>query len=93
MLTTIPSIQLTDPVADAVLLVVVASLVDVLIVAVFTNVAPEVSVVFNTQVTINIPPLLAGNAPRAKLVADIVTCPFIVSVMSTSFATLPQLFP
>jgi hypothetical protein len=81
------------PVAIALLLPVAFSILDVLIVAVFTKFVHEVSVAVSVPVRIIVPPLPAGSVPRLKFVVGNCTCPFMISNRFTLSADFPQLFP
>ena len=93
MLTLMPALQTTVPVAIDLLFPVAVSVLVVVMLAVFTNVVPEVSVAFNVPVKMMVPPLPAGRDPILKFVAFNETCPFMVSTMVTLFAIFPPLFP
>ena len=74
-----------SPVADSLLVVV--------ILAVLANTCQEENKLPSVPVSTNVPPLPAGSVPIVNEVVGIFIPAGAISVITTLFAVLPQLFP
>jgi hypothetical protein len=93
MLSVIPSIPCTVHVTIAELFPVAESTLVVVMFALFTKVVHDVDVALSVPVRIIVPPLPAGSVPSENVLTGIVIPAGTMSVTTTLFADLPQLFP